>query len=471
LHDVTVVTPTYHKGRIVALFANTCHVVDIGGRGFGPDASQVFEEGVNIPIMHLFRRGEVNETLISILETNVREPGQVVGDIYAFAGANDIGSERLVAMMEEFGQDDLSDLGEFIIENSRLATIERIAKLKNGSFCNVLIMDGYDKPVTLSAELTVSDDNIHVDYTGTSPASRYGINVVLNYTKAYTCFGVKCVVAPDIPNNYGSLLPITFHAPEGCILNVQRPFAVAARHIIGHLLPDTVLGCLHQVLEEGCQAEGSASMWNLQLRGGVATSAKSGYQGYVPEFDLLHFNSGGMGARPTKDGLSSTAFPSGIRGIPVEVTEAITPIVFWRKEFREGSGGAGQFRGGCGQVMEVGGVDDIPFDVLAMYERVDNAPRGRNGGHDGAAGRVSLTDGKPMRSKGQQHIPSGTHLVLEMAGGGGFGDPAARDSERVAEDVRNELITSEVAYVDYKVALNDDGSVDKRATQSLRGVS
>ena len=471
LHDVTVVTPTYHKGRIVALFANTCHVVDIGGRGFGPDASQVFEEGVNIPIMHLFRRGEVNETLISILETNVREPGQVVGDIYAFAGANDIGSERLVAMMEEFGQDDLSDLGEFIIENSRLATIERIAKLKNGSFSNVLTMDGYDKPVTLSAELTVSDDNIHVDYTGTSPASRYGINVVLNYTKAYTCFGVKCVVAPDIPNNYGSLLPITFHAPEGCILNVQRPFAVAARHIIGHLLPDTVLGCLHQVLEEGCQAEGSASMWNLQLRGGVATSAKSGYQGYVPEFDLLHFNSGGMGARPTKDGLSSTAFPSGIRGIPVEVTEAITPIVFWRKEFREGSGGAGQFRGGCGQVMEVGGVDDIPFDVLAMYERVDNAPRGRNGGHDGAAGRVSLTDGKPMRSKGQQHIPSGTRLVLEMAGGGGFGDPAARDSERVAEDVRNELITSEVAYVDYKVALNDDGSVDKRAPQSLRGVS
>ena len=235
LHDVTVVTPTYHKGSVVALFANTCHVVDIGGRGFGPDASQVFEEGVNIPIMHLFRRGEVNETLISILETNVREPGQVVGDIYAFAGANDIGSERLVAMMEEFGQDDLSDLGEFIIENSRLATIERIAKLRNGSFSNMLTMDGYDEPVTLSAELTVSDDNIHVDYTGSSPASRYGINVVLNYTKAYTCFGVKCAVAPDIPNNYGSLLPITFHAPKGCILNVQRPFAVAARHIIGHL--------------------------------------------------------------------------------------------------------------------------------------------------------------------------------------------------------------------------------------------
>ncbi len=213
LHDVTVVTPTYHKGCVVALFANTCHVVDIGGRGFGPDANQVFEEGVNIPIMHLFRRGEVNETLISILETNVREPGQVVGDIYAFAGANDIGSERLVAMMEEFGQDDLSDLGGFIIENSRLATIERIAKLKKGSFSNVLTMDGYDKPVTLSAELTVSDDNIHVDYTGTSPASRYGINVVLNYTKAYTCFGDSQQLWVAAPHHLSCARRLHFECP------------------------------------------------------------------------------------------------------------------------------------------------------------------------------------------------------------------------------------------------------------------
>ena len=212
-------------------------------------------------------------------------------------------------------------------------------------------------------------------------------------------------------------------------------------------------------------------MWNLQLRGGAATSAKSGYSGDVPEFDLLHFNSGGMGARPTKDGLSATAFPSGIRGIPVEATESITPIVFWRKEFREDSGGAGRFRGGCGQVMEIGGLDDIPFDVLAMYERVDNAPKGRNGGYDGAAGRVSCTNGDPMRPKGQQHISTGGHLVLEMAGGGGFGDPASRDPERVAIDVRNSLVSPKSAVDDYRVVLNEDGSVDELATQSIRGVS
>tara|TARA_B100001971_G_scaffold36027_1_gene31079 strand:- start:2035 stop:3768 length:1734 start_codon:yes stop_codon:yes gene_type:complete len=468
LHDVTVVTPTFHDGNVVGLFANTCHVVDIGGRGFGPDANQVFEEGVNIPIMHLFRKGEVNTVLMDILRTNVREPRQVIGDIYAFAGANDIGCERLVRMLDEFDEDNLEALGEFIIENSRLATIERISKLKKGRYSNSVTMDGYDLPVTLVAELTIGDEFINVDYNGTSPASKYGINVVLNYTKAYTCFGVKCAVAPDIPNNYGSLLPITFSAPEGCILNVQRPFAVSARHIIGHLLPDTVLGCLHQVLESGCQSEGSASLWNVQLRGGPAVGGAADFDSEIPAFDLLHFNAGGMGARPTKDGLSATAFPSGIRGIPVEATEAISPVVFWRKEFREGSGGPGTYRGGCGQVIEIGGIDGIPFDVLAMFERVDNAPRGRNGGHKGLPGKVYLGSGSALRPKGQQHVPANDSLVLELAGGGGFGDPATRDPNQVARDVRNGLVSTESGENDYRVKLFPDGSVDLTSTTTLR---
>ena len=329
-------------------------------------------------------------------------------------------------------------------------------------------MDGYDEPVTLKARLTVGDDFIHVDYKGTSSASNYGINVVLNYTKAYTCFGVKCVVAPDIPNNYGSLLPITFSAPEGCILNAQRPFAVAARHIIGHLLPDTVLGCLHQVLETGCQSEGSASLWNVQLRGGPAVQGSGEYEGEVPTFDLLHFNAGGMGARPTKDGLSATAFPSGIRGIPVEATESISPVIFWRKEFREGSGGPGTYRGGCGQVIEIGGIDGIPFDVLAMYERVDNPPRGRNGGLDGKPGKVYLASGTTLRSKGQQHVKVNDRLILEMAGGGGYGDPSKRNPEKVARDVSNGMVTKKSAEKDYLVKLLPNGNLDFEGTQALR---
>ncbi len=469
LHDITVVTPTFRKGRPVALFANTCHIVDIGGRGFGPDARQVFEEGLNIPVMHLFRKGEPNETLLEIIRTNVREPVQVVGDIFSFAASNDTGSNRLLDMMDEFGLDDIDELGAFIIESSRLATVEKIRRLKKGTFHNELTMDGYDRPVTLKAALSVTDGHIHVDYAGTSPPSAFGINVVLNYTKAYTCFGVKCVVAPDVPNNYGSLEPITFSAPEDTILNVQRPYAVAARHIIGHLLPDTVMGCLHQVVEGGVQAEGSASLWNVQLRGGPSASSGSGYEGNLPEFEMLQFNSGGSGARPSLDGLSATAFPSGVRGMPVEVNEAITPIIFWRKEFRPDSGGPGTFRGGLGQVIEIGGADGAPFEVLAMFERVDNPPRGRAGGRDGAAGRVSLASGPRLRAKGQQTIPPGERLRLEMPGGGGFGDPFARDPGMVADDVANGLVSPESAQADYGVVLRADGRVDETATAERRG--
>ena len=468
LHDITVVTPTFYRDRLVGLFANTCHVVDIGGRGFGPDARQVFEEGVSIPILHLFRRGAPNDTLLDLLRANVREPQQVIGDIFSFAAANDTGAHRLQSMMAEFDIEQLDDLAEFIFEHSRQATIERIRAIQPGTYHNELTMDGYDEPVTLRAALTVSDAGIHVDYAGTSPVSSHGINVVLNYTKAYTCFGVKCAVAPDIPNNYGSLLPITFSAPEGCILNAPRPCAVAARHIIGHLLPDTVLGCLHQVLPGGVQAEGSASLWNIQLRGGVSVSPDYGYTGERPQFELLHFNSGGSGARPRKDGMSATAFPSGVRGMPVEANEAIAPVIFWRKEFREDSGGAGAQRGGLGQVIEIGGADGMPFDVLAMFERVDNAPRGRNGGDDGATGRVALASGADLRPKGQQTIPPHDRLRLEMAGGGGFGHPHDRPAGQVAEDMRNGVVSVASARTHYGVVLDADGHVDEVATAALR---
>ena len=468
LHDITVVTPTFLNNRVVALFANTCHVVDIGGRGFGPDARQVYEEGINIPIIHLFKQGEANETLIEMIRTNVRESTQVIGDVFSFAASNDTGSKRLLSMMKEFSLDSLDELAEFIIDSSRRATIERIKGLKEGSFENVLTMDGYDEPVRLQARMTVNDGNIHVDYEGTSPAATHGINVVLNYTKAYTCFGVKCAVAPDIPNNYGSLEPITFSAPEGCILNAPHPYAVAARHIIGHLLPDTILGCMHQVLEGGVQAEGSASLWNVQLRGGPSVSARSGYEGPIPEFELLQFNSGGTGARPNKDGLSATAFPSGVRGMPIEANEAIGPIIFWRKEFRADSGGAGEHRGGLGQVIEMGGADGIPFDVLAMFERVDNAPKGRDGGTNGANGRVSLSSGATLRPKGQQSIPPYDRLKLEMAGGGGFGDPKSRDAKKVVDDVKNGFVSKAQAEALYGVAVNESNELDEGKTAALR---
>ena len=269
LHDLTVVSPTFLRGEPVGLFASTVHVVDIGGLGMGPDGRQVFEEGLAIPLMPLAREGRLNEDLMRIVRANVREPLQVEGDIYALAACNDEGSRRLVEMMDEFGIANLDRLGEHIIETSRQATLDAIRKFKPGKYRNSVDMDGYDRPLTLAGEMTIAPDSIHVDYTGTSPASAFGINVVMNYTLAYTAFGVKCLVAPEVPNNAGSLAPITASAPEGCVLNVKRPRAVAARHTVGHMLPDVVFGCLHQVMEGGVPAEGASSLWNPQIYGGA----------------------------------------------------------------------------------------------------------------------------------------------------------------------------------------------------------
>ena len=474
LHDITVVTPSFYRGEPVGLFANTIHVVDIGGLGMGPDGRQVFEEGFAIPIMPLARAGVMNEDLLRLVRANVREPLQVEGDIYATAASNDEGSRRLIEMMDEFEIANLDRLGDTIVDASREATLERIRALPSGTYYNTLTMDGYDKPLTLSAALTISGNGIHVNFDGTSAASSYGINVVYNYCLAYTAFGVKCLVAPDVPNNAGSLAPITVSAPEGCVLNVKRPWPVAARHTVGHMLPDVVFGCLHHVMPDGVPAEGASSLWNPQIFGGgsLVDEVEAGSDATaVPEFSSVIFHCGGAGARPAKDGLSATAFPSGVRTIPVEATESIAPIVFYRREFRERSGGAGKFRGGLGQVIELGGAGSAAIALLCNFERVHHPARGRERGLAGAPGAVSLRSGRPIKPKGRQTVPPRDAVRLELPGGGGFGDPRRRDPERVADDVRDGFITRGDARRDYGVVLDAHGHVDVQATRSLRSAA
>jgi N-methylhydantoinase B len=471
LHDITVVTPSFYRGEAVGLFANTIHVVDIGGLGMGPDGRQVFEEGLSIPIMQLARESRMNEDLLRVVRANVREPLQVEGDIYACAACNDEGSRRLVEMMDEFEIANLDRLGDQIIDASREATLERIRALPRGIYRNSLTMDGYDKPLLLNAALTIGDDSIHVDFAGTSPASAYGINVVLNYCLAYSAFGVKCLVAPEVPNNAGSLEPITVSAPEGCVLNAKRPWPVAARHTVGQMLPDVVAGCLHQAIHGGVPAEGASSLWNPQIFGGgsLVDEVEEGTDANeLPLFSTVIFHCGGTGARPGKDGLSATSFPSGVRTIPVEATESIAPVVFYRREFREGSGGPGKYRGGLGQSIEIGGAGANPVALLCNFERVKNPARGRDGGGAGVAGAVSLRSGKPIRPKGRQTVPARDAIRLSLPGGGGFGDPHTRDPQAVRDDVLDGLITAEEARRDYGVAIDAQGRLDLGETERLR---
>ena len=437
LHDLTVVTPAFRNGAIVALVANTAHVIDVGGLGMGPEGRSVFEEGLYIPIVKCFDQGRANETFFDILRAGTRTPAELEGDVYSLCACNDAGARRLVEMMDEYGMETIDDLAESIFEASSRATLAEIAKLPRGQFSAEIRSDGYEAPVTLRARMTIAEDHIAVDYAGTSGLSGRGINVPAAYCRAYACFGIKCVVAPEVPNNWASLLPFRMKIPEGCILNAPRPFPVSVRHVVGQLLPDLMMGCLHQAVPDRVVAEGSSCLWNPPLRGGGQVS---GAEAELPDFEVITFNSGGTGARPGQDGLDGTAFPSGVRTMPVEATENVAPVVFWKKELRAGSGGPGRTRGGLGQVMEIGARDDAEFAVNAIFDRVANAPRGRDGGGDGAPGWVGLTDGTPLRTKGYQVIPKGKRLRLLLPGGGGMGDPAQRDPALAARDLADGLL-------------------------------
>lgn len=435
LHDITMVSPSFLGEDHVGFFACTAHVVDVGGRGFGADGKSVYEEGIQIPIMKFAERGQVNAVLVRMLRANVREPHQVVGDFYSLAACNDVGHRRLVDMMTEIGLTSLDSLGAFIFSRTEAATRERIAALPEGRWSNVLVTDGYDEPVRLAAAVEIAGGRVNVDFAGSDGVSRWGINVPIIYTKAYACYALKCVVAPDIPNNWASLEFFTISSPVN-ILNAGRPVPVSLRHVIGHMVPDLVLGALPQALPERILAEGAAALWNIHI------SARPAGGGEGRRAEILMFNSGGMGARPALDGLSATAFPSGVMTMPIEATEHTGPVIVWRKELRPDSGGDGQYRGGLGQVIEIEAAPGHEFDFSAMFDRVNHPARGRDGGADGAAGVVALDDGTEMKPKGWQHVPAGRRLVLKLPGGG-YGDPARRSNAARSEDVSKGYVTGD----------------------------
>ena len=466
LNDFTVVTPTWRDGEIVALFACTTHVADIGGRGFGADGRQCYEEGINIPIMRLAEGGRMNRTVLDIIAANNRNPIEVEGDLYSLVACNDVGSRRLVAMMDEFEMASIEPLAEHIITSSRKGMADEIAKLPKGVYKNSMRIDGYEKHIDIVATMTITDDTIEVDFSGTSPVSGYGINVPMTYTEAYASFGVRCVVGNRVPNNAGSLEAVKITAPSGCILNAPHPAAVTARHVTGQMLPDVVLGCLHQIAPERSPAEGTSCLWNPVLMGGHGVV--DGEYGQARPFAINVFHTGGAGARPEKDGLDATAFPSGVRNTPVEVNETIAPLVFWKKEYRPDSGGAGRYRGGVGQIMEIEHAQGAPFAISSMFDRVIHPPRGRDGGGSGAVGTIGLQSGQVLNGKGRQTVPSGERLVLQMPGGGGLGEATARDPAAISRDVANGLVSVESALDHYKVVVDADGKIDAEATAALR---
>ncbi|MEO0681643.1 MAG: hydantoinase B/oxoprolinase family protein [Pseudomonadota bacterium] len=440
LHDITIATPVFRHGRCVALFANCCHALDIGGRGLSADARSIYEEGLYLPIMKLHEAGAPVRPIYRIIEANVRTPEEVIGDIHAQIIANEVGARQLGGFLEEFGLDDIEDVADAIVDRSERATRAAIAALPDGAHAFEITLDGVGSPITLRCAVRIAGDGIAVDYTGSSPTVDLGINVGFNYTVAYTTYGVKCAIAPEVPMNAGAFAPIETLAPKGCILNAQSPSAVAGRHTVGHFLPSAIMGALSGILPDKVMAPGADSLWNTHI---------AGHDLGGETFSYTWFSTGGTGALRGQDGLSATSYPSGVAGVPAEIIEALTPLVVHRRELRPDSGGPGEHRGGLGQTMEVEVRTERPYLFSGVYERCEHPAPGLDGGRPGATGAVETQNGEVVQPKISRMLPPDTIVALHIPGGGGFGDPARRDAQALAQDIADGYVTPEAARRDY----------------------
>ena len=460
LFDLTIVSPVFYRGRGVAYFASTCHAVDIGGATMGGDARSLYEEGLAIPLMKLFKAGEANRELFNIIRANVRVPDQVIGDIYAQEVGNQVGARKLIEMLDEYDLPDIEEVSALILDRTEAAVRDAIRSLPDGVYRNTIMIDGFDEPLTIACALTVDGDELIVDYEGSSPQVDRGINVVLNYTHAYTTYTLMAALAPGIPNNEGAFRPIEVRAPLGSILNCTRPAPVSARHLIGHFVSQPLLTALAEIVPKQVIANGSAGLWNTMMDGMDETGE---------EFAYIFFSAGGMGAAQDRDGLSATAFPSGIMGVPVEAIETAAPLLMHRRELRPDSGGAGRFRGGLGQVMELEIITGAPANHSCMYDRTGSPALGLLGGKPGAAGDLRLSDGGRPHPKSHYVLQPGQRVILELPGGGGYGPPSDRDPKRVLEDARQGYISVDTAERDYAVVISAATmAVDEAATTALR---
>ena len=437
LPDITLAIPVFLDDQLVAFAANVAHAPDIGGIIWSADSRDVFEEGLAIPPMRLFEEGERNEHLFRMIEANVRVPDQVIGDLYAQVASAETCRQHLLDFLESSTTGvNLKALGNAIQGRAEAAVRGAIAKLPDGTYCYEITADGLDTPLSIACGLTVAGDTIEVDYSGTSEQATRGINCVWNVTNAYTAYAIKCVLDPETPKNEGSYLPIIVRAPEGTLLNPVFPAPVNARGLIAQYIPAVVYGALAQVIPERVIAESGSPATRFVFAGHAADGSR---------FSQIFLPWGGMGARPTKDGISVIAFPSNSGVGSMEIVEALTPLVVWRKSLIPDSGGAGKFRGGLGQefVIEVGGENEVQLSVLG--ERMQHPPEGFFGGRPGGLAGAALQSGRPVDPKGRTQVRPGDVLTFRYAGGGGYGDPTERDASAVEDDLKNGLVTEKTA--------------------------
>ncbi len=438
LNDIAIVAPLFHRGRLVGFAECMAHMADIGGSVSGVQRD-VFEEGLIIPALKLFEEGRENRTFFAMLEANVRVPQQIGGDVRSLAAGCSVMERKLSEFLERHQLADLVELGAAVRERSESAMRRALAQtIPNGVYQGQTEVDGFDQPLLIRAKVTARDGAIAIDLAGSSPQSSLGINCTLVYTKVWAVYTMKCLAAPQLPNNEGTFAPIEVIAPEGSFVNARFPAPVKMKPSSGHYIPIAILDALRDAVPNCMMAE-SGNKFVVYL---------SGRDRLGRSFADITFAMGGMGARVGRDGLHCMSFPANSSNIPVEVLERSLPVRVRQRSLRPDSGGAGRFRGGCGQVQEIESVSDEPITVRAEHGKLAIAPLGMRGGLPGADGGLFL-NGKPVPDKLPLVMQRGDVLRLVVPGSGGMYAPSERDRAALRRDLADGLVTPEAAARDY----------------------
>jgi N-methylhydantoinase B len=435
LNDITMVHPIFHKGRIVAFAGSTAHTADIGGAP-SPTAKDCFEEGLCIPICKIMEGGFENQTVLSFLEQNLREPEETLGDIRAQFAAYKVASDKLFQLLDDEGLDHLDQVIAEILDRSEASMRCKISEIPDGEYRDEMTVDGFDHPLTINCKVTVDEETITVDFEGTSPQINRPINSVLNYTYAYACYALKCALDPFAPNNEGSFRPITIKAPEGSILNAKKPAPVWGRHLSGHYVPPAIYAALSSAIPKRVIADSGSPLWNIYFKG---TDPKTGKQ-YVKMF----FMNGGHGARPIGDGPGCLSFPSNVSNQSIEQFENQVPLIVLEKSFVRDTCGAGRFRGGPAQRLSFNSVADSEITMTIRHERVKFPPRGLLGGKNGTVGK-DMVNGKAIPAKAQIILEPGDTATFVTPSGGGMYSASERHPDMVAADVLSGILTASSA--------------------------
>jgi len=437
LNDITMIRPVHYQDQIIAFIGSVFHSVDIGGAP-SIDARDSFSEGLTIPICKVVSTGTENSDVIGFITENLRAPEETMGDIRAQFAAYDMCLVRLLKILSAEGIQDLDNFVDEIFNRSELSMRRAIRTIPNGTYGDSLLVDGFEVPLKIQCEIRVNDEDLIVDYSGTSQQIDRPINSVMNFTTAYSAYAIKCALDPNVPNNDGCFRPVVITAPEGSLLNPIRPAPIWARHLSGHYLPAVIFSALAKQVPMKVIADCGSPIWNVYFAGKHRTGRR---------FVKMYFMNGGHGARPSGDGPACLSFPSNIATVPIEQFESSVPLLITQKELITDSGGAGKYRGGLAQRVSFLVTADAPMSMTIRHERVMFPPRGLLGGSPGRAGRDYVND-QLVPSKARIELSPGDRVTFETPGGGGFGSPLDRDLINIQNDL-SEGFVSPVGVTEY----------------------